>query len=423
VLLVLASGQLAICLGHGDGTFGQDLNIATPFPSQNIIAGDFNGDGKIDLAMATSADINQAANIAVLPGKGDGTFLQPVTTSGLIGPITAATDFNHDGNLDLLAGTSVLLGLGNGRFRPPVFFGITNPACAPDDPARCSISYGVGIVADFNGDGLPDVAVSSQSYEFPTNTLQGVISLFLNDSPGDGFLETGVSSATYTWPVGANSLVSTFGVNLAPFTDAARTTPLPTTLGGIRVHVLAAGQYNDQLAPLLYVSPTQINFELQASGPFAYVGIEKVGSPFVERGLGVIIQPVAPGLFALDSSGLAAASAVRVSPDGRQTPVSVSSCLIGVCAAIPIDVTGAPVYLSLYGTGFSSISTSDTRCDIAGMTLEPSYAGRQNQILGLDQINIFLPASLAGSGESAIRCSFGPASPPATTNTLHVRIR
>jgi uncharacterized protein (TIGR03437 family) len=423
VILVLASGQLAICLGHGDGTFGQDLTIATPFPSQNIIAGDFNGDGEIALAMATAPGINQTADIAVLPGKGDGTFLQPVTTSGLIGPITAAADFNHDGKLDLIAITGVLLGLGNGRFRPPVFFGVTNPACAPDDPAMCSISYGVGMIADFNGDGLPDVAVATQSYESPTNTLLGVISLFLNDSPGDGFLETGVSSATYTWPVGANSLVSTFGVNLAPFTEPAQTAPLPTTLGGIRVHVLGAGQFDDQLAPLLYVSPTQINFEIQASGPFAYVGIEKVGSPFVARGMGVMIQPLAPGLFTLDASGLAAANAVRVSPGGMQTPVPVSSCVIAVCAGIPIDVTGAPVYLSLYGTGFSSVATSDTRCDIAGMSLEPSYAGPQTQIPGLDQINILLPSSLAGSGESAIRCSFGLASPPATTNTLHVRIR
>ncbi len=232
-----------------------------------------------------------------------------------------------------------------------------------------------------------------------------------------------MSSATYTWPVGTNSLVSTFGVNLAPFTEAAKTTPGPTTLGGIRVHVLGAGQFEDQLAPLLYVSPTQINFVLQASGPFAYVGVEKVGLPFVERGMGVMVQPVAPGLFTLDSSGLAAATAVRVSADGKQTPVPVSSCIIGVCAAIPIDVTGAPVYLSLYGTGFSSVSTSDARCDIAGMTLAPSYAGPQRQILGLDQINILLPASLSGSGTSSIRCSFGPASPPFTTNTLHVTIR
>src|SRR5258708_5253954 len=83
VILVRASGQLAICLGHADGTFGQDVNIPTPFPAQNIIAGDFNGDGEIDLALATAPGMNQTADIAVLPGKGDGTFLQPCTTSCL----------------------------------------------------------------------------------------------------------------------------------------------------------------------------------------------------------------------------------------------------------------------------------------------------------------------------------------------------
>jgi uncharacterized protein (TIGR03437 family) len=56
-------------------------------------------------------------------------------------------------------------------------------------------------------------------------------------------------------------------VNLAPQVEAAAASPYPTTLGGIRVHVSYRSQTNDILAPLLYVSPTQINYILPAAVP------------------------------------------------------------------------------------------------------------------------------------------------------------
>ncbi|PYT25749.1 MAG: hypothetical protein DMG57_23895 [Acidobacteria bacterium] len=80
-------------------------------------------------------------------------------------------------------------------------------------------------------------------------------------------------------PVGPGSLVSAFGLNLASATEAAKSYPWPTTLGGIRLHVQDRSHQGDRLAPLLYVSPTQINYLMPSSDAFAWISIERVGLP------------------------------------------------------------------------------------------------------------------------------------------------
>lgn len=96
------NNEVIILLGNGDGTFGPPLTIRVGNQPDEIIAGDFNNDGKLDLAIANEGD----GTVTLLLGNGDGTFTQavgsPYTVSAPNGLFQiAAADFNGDGKLDL----------------------------------------------------------------------------------------------------------------------------------------------------------------------------------------------------------------------------------------------------------------------------------------------------------------------------------
>jgi uncharacterized protein (TIGR03437 family) len=396
LLLKQVPGALAVAISNGDGTFGPDIPATTlpaslfrDAPPTSVVTGDFNGDGKPDLAVG----VTKAGLFLIALGNGDGTFGPPIVNSNngaapgtpvLEAPVLAA-DFNSDGKLDLLAEGAIWPGKGDGTFGFPAFVS------------------GGSVAADFNGDGLPDLAGVTQ------NVLTIGVATFLNDSPGDGFITAGVSSASLTWPVAPGSILSAFGTNLAPQTAVGTISngAFPTTLGGIRLHVGLPGA--DTLAQLLYVSPNQINYVLPL--PLSPISIERVGSPYVAKSIRVEFQYDLVSLYSM-SGGLAAANAVRVA-DGIQTAVPVLSCSGTNCSAVPIDVSGAPVFLSLYGTGFDAVFPGMV-CSAAGQKLQVTYEGAQMQIPGLDQINVVLPPSLAGAGMVSITCSaqYYPANMP-----------
>ena len=148
-----------------------DLSVGTG--PETLTAGDFNRDGKLDLAVATGSN----TTMSVLLGNGDGTFQGPVNyaTSSPGAPITR--DFNGDGNLDLaglgINQVSVLLGNGDGTFQSSVYSGTGNGA------------YWL-VAGDFNGDGKLDVANS--------NASDSTVSVLLGN--GDGTFQTHVDYGT-----------------------------------------------------------------------------------------------------------------------------------------------------------------------------------------------------------------------------------
>ncbi len=142
-----------VFLGNGDGTFQPVTQYTVGSNPYGVIVGDFNGDGKADLVVSNSGTETGVSTISVLIGNGNGTFQNAATISGFsAAQAIAAGDFNGDGKLDIVVGNAtgstinVLTGTGTGAFNPPAGF---NAGSAPSALA----------VADFNGDGKTDVAV------------------------------------------------------------------------------------------------------------------------------------------------------------------------------------------------------------------------------------------------------------------------
>ncbi len=205
-----ATGVVAIFLGKGDGTFQPAKFASTGTGSMPLAlaAADFNADGKLDLAVALA---NQGA-VAILLGNGDGTF-QParfVTTAGsaLYHPIAlAVADFNHDGRLDIATannslGASVLLGNGDGSFQPYKLLG------SSQGPTWIA-------AGDFNHDGDPDLAVttSSNTVDISMGNGDGTFQGYTSIATGGGSNPQSVAVADLDGDGNSDLVVACYGAN------------------------------------------------------------------------------------------------------------------------------------------------------------------------------------------------------------------
>ena len=172
-------GMLAIFLGNGSGSFAAPTLISPGTGSFYVATGDFNGDGKLDLALTDRTN----NDVGVLLGNGNGTFATAKTFStGGTNPLGLAVgDFNGDGKADLVVTNSnsntigLLLGDGHGGFSTPTTF--SSGGSWPDDV----------VAGDFNGDGNTDIAV--------TNANSGTIAVLLGNGSGSFGAATTYSSA------------------------------------------------------------------------------------------------------------------------------------------------------------------------------------------------------------------------------------
>ncbi|MEP7340050.1 MAG: matrixin family metalloprotease [Acidobacteriota bacterium] len=234
-----------------------------------------------------------------------------------------------------------------------------------------------------------------------------------------------VSSANFAPKVASESLVSVFGQNLVTTTVIATTTPLPISLGGATVRLRdSSGQ--EKFAPLFFVSPGQINFQI-TPGLLAGTVLVNIGNSdgLVSTG-SMLVESVAPGLFAANGTGqgLAAAVALRIKPNNVQSyePITRFDAASGQIVAVPIDLGPATdqVFLILYGTGIRFRSSlSAVIYNIGGVTGTPGYAGPQNDFVGLDQINVPLSRNLIGRVVANVFLTVDGK----TSNTLTVNIK
>jgi len=200
------------------------------------------------------------------------------------------------------------------------------------------------------------------------------------------------------------------GQNLAPDSGEIEPfLPLPTGLAGTAISIVDAngGVWS---APLSYTSPGQVAFQIPAGLPSGSAKIT-VNSPNGSQTVSNIqIAAVAPALFTLNGSGLAAGQAVRVGADASQTVEPIYQITTGASlAAKPISMGAATdkVYLSLFATGLAGVDPSTVTVTVGGVNAPVQYAGPQGTYPGVDQVNILLPASLAGKGNVNIQLMAG----------------
>jgi uncharacterized protein (TIGR03437 family) len=119
----------------------------------------------------------------------------------------------------------------------------------------------------------------------------------------------------------------------------------------------------------------------------------------------VQIAAVAPGVFELNTAGLAAAYVILYHANGTQTVEQVYKVSGADIVATPVSLgssTDKP-YLFLFGTGFEAAGTAGVKVSIGGTNVPVTFAGSQGGFVGLDQANVELPAALAGKGRVTIQ--------------------
>jgi uncharacterized protein (TIGR03437 family) len=385
-----------VFLGRGDGDFQAPRRTATGDTSAFITAGDFNGDGLTDLGLTT----------AVALGRGDGTFAPALRHPGaevrsdlggrLLFTPSAAGDFDGDGHVDMAGSVFniaphfptevwVLRGRGDGTVMPPSRIGVgmwPQPLNA----------------ADFDDDGRTDLVVNA--------AMANTVSLLLVRPPGTSGLRRAVSAANGRAIVSPGSLATLSAAGLGAATQQA-IAPWPTRLGGIGLDVRDSVGVT-RSAPLLYASPNQINFQVPEGTAVGEAVLSVVSDRGTSQAGSVQVDAVAPALFiapTLFGFPRVAATAVRIEPDGTQTSLALLDCSSDDCFPRPLpEPDSRPIYISLYGTGFTNAMRSRVTCSGAGVPLEVVYAGPQ-AVSGLDQINVRAPSGKQGLG--TVVCTIG----------------
>ena len=308
---------------------------------------------------------------------------------------------------------------------------------APDPFAANTIYIGtdIGVFQTTDGgatwarlsNGMPQVATYMVRYHTATRSLiaathgRGIYRLALARAV------TSVSAANYSRSsLAVEGIAAAFGTGLATTTQAASAVPLPTSLGGTTVKVRDVSG-TERLAPLFFVSPNQVNYQIPAGTQPGAVAITITGGDGTISSGSETISAVAPSLFTANAggSGAPAAYAVRVRA-GVQTVVpvirfdSTASPPQFVAEQIDLGPTGDTVVLVLFGNGIRNRSAlSAVRVTMGSVSQQPDFAGGAPGFVGLDQVNVVIPRSLIGVGTVNVSLT----ADNVTTNTVSLSIK
>jgi hypothetical protein len=364
-------GVVSVLRGKGDGTFQSPL--ITPVPGKNfydtlsLAVGDFNGDGKPDLAVSTVGSVLGHDNVSVLLGNGDGTFQKPQDFPVGYVPIDVVVgDFNRDGKPDLAVANaadntvSVLLGNGDGTFQPARNYTVGS------DPTALA-------VGDFNGDGKPDLVVngtsglnvllgngdgSFQATEFPGGVSSGGVGDFNGDGKLDLVMAYGEDVSPHTGRVSVelNALVTTTAMSgPASSTYGQPVTYTATvTSGGVPV-TAGTVTFFRSIIPLTGALPVNAN----GQATFSFVPPSLGGYPIIASysgptgGAGTTgFGPSTANLELLVNPAVLSASGVNFSATAG---VPFTGGVATVTTAYPLAVAASLTATITWGDGTTSI--------------------------------------------------------------------
>jgi hypothetical protein len=189
------NGNVSILLGNGDGTFQAAVAYNAGDSPTSVTVADVNADGKPDLIVSDgSGGSDGHGTVAILLGRGDGTFKAAVTydAGGCNTSSVSVADLNRDGKLDIVLDSpacatnydgivGILLGNGDGSFQPVVSY----DSGGDDQGSLSSVAVG-----DFNRDGKLDVVISNSC----GTASCGLSTIGVLLGNGDGTLQTAVTS-------------------------------------------------------------------------------------------------------------------------------------------------------------------------------------------------------------------------------------
>jgi hypothetical protein len=192
-------GSFAVALGNGDGTFGNPTFYGTGALPLAVILSDFNGDGKLDVAVTNAVSTppvtkaSFAGSVSILLGFGDGTFVSTTDyTLPYLPSSVLSADFTRNGDLDLAVGlessVGVFRGNGNGTFQPYTSF------ATADSP------YPQLAAGDLRNDGIVDLVTANNPCSSGSSCTPGTISVLLGN--GNGTFQTHVDYAAGLQPEG-----------------------------------------------------------------------------------------------------------------------------------------------------------------------------------------------------------------------------
>ncbi len=220
----------------------------------------------------------------------------------------------------------------------------------------------------------------------------------------DGAESASVVSAADFAPgaLARESIVAAFGQGFSTITQIADTLPLPTSLAGTEIIIRDRAGF-EHTAPLFFVSPTQINFQIPAAAATGLATVTiRSNSGRTSQSI-IEITDTAPSLLSADSSGQGFPAGVLMRVKGDQVsyePLTTYDAAQKAFQSIPIRFGAEDelLFLILFGTGFRHSHGLPT-VRFGDVELPVLYAGTQGEMAGLDQLNLALPRTLIGSGE------------------------